>query len=286
MRPVNRHAFAAIAPIVFVLAACDENKKHSEQDAVDALDKVTALVKEDVGQVRRGLPEGAVKLGKLLDADTLANPAALQKAIGRARAEVKDLEVAKSTWFSYADEKGTVVRSEADPDMLAGKSVIGPFPALKKALDPSSGLVEGFGQMKELVMAKTGPDMAWLAAVPIKDDKGQSKGMFVSGWSFRAFVYHLEQSAKMSVADAAQKAGKKNPPLVYIYLVKGKTAYGAPGTPDVNAKTVEDMDLLGKTASGNYRGYVEITNRGFGVAGARVPEMGDDAVLAVLASEI
>jgi len=286
MRPVNRSMLAAIAPIVLTLAACDENKKASEQDAVDTLAKVSALVKDDAAQVRRGLPEGAAKLGKLLDADTLANPAALQKAIARARADVKDLEVAKSTWFSYADDKGTVVRSEADPDMLAGKSIVGAFPALKKALDPASGLVEGFGSMKELVMAKTGPDMAWLAAVPVKDDKGQGKGMFVSGWSFRAFVYHLEQSAKMSVTEAAQKAGKKNPPLVYIYLVKGKTAYGAPGTPDVDAKTVEDMDLFGKTASGNYRGYVEITNRGFGVAGARAPDMGDDAVLAVLASEI
>jgi hypothetical protein len=286
MRPVNRYSFAAIAPIVLTLTACDEGKKASEQDAVDTLGTVSALVKDDVGQVRRGLPEGAAKLGKLLDADTLGNPAALQKAIARARADVKDLEVAKSNWFTYADEKGVAVRSEADPDMLAGKSIIGAFPALKKALDPASGLVEGFGTMKELVMAKTGPDMAWLAAAPVKDDKGQGKGMFVSGWSFRAFVYHLEQSAKLSVADAAQKAGKKNPPLVYIYLLKGKTAYGAPGTPDVNAKAVEDMDLLGKTASGNYRGYVEITNRGFGIAGARAPEMGDDAVLVVLASEI
>lgn len=286
MPAVHRLTLLAAAPIIFTLAACDDQKKASEQSAVDELGKLVTLVKDDVGQVKRGLPVGAEKLGKALDADTLANPAALQKAIGRARAAVDDLAMAKSTWFSYADATGTVVRSEADPDMLANKSVLPAFPALKKALDPAGGMAEAFGEMKELKMAKTGPDMAWLAAFPVKDDKGGAKGMFITGWSFRAFVYHLEQQAKMTVAEVAQKAGKKNPPLVYIYLLKGKTAYGAPGTPDVNAKTIEDMDLLGKTAAGNYHGYVEITGRGFGVAGARVPEMGDDAALAVLASEI
>ena len=277
---------AALVPIALVVSACDENKKASEQSAVDELAHILPLAKEDVAQVKRGLPQGAEKLGKLLDADTLGNNAALQKAIGRARADVNDLMVAKSTWFSYADASGTVLRSEADPDMLAGKSVIATFAPLKKSLDPAGGFTEAFGEMKELKMAKTGPDMAWLAAFPVKDDKGAAKGMFVTGWSFRAFVYHLEQAAKMSVADTAQKKGKKNAPIVYIYLLKGKTAYGAPGTPDVNAKVVEDMDLLGKTAGGPYRGQVEITNRGFGVAGARLPEMGDDAALAVLASEI
>lgn len=283
---MNRYPLAAVVPIVLTLTACEEGKKASEQAAVDELGKLMTLVKEDVAQVKRGLPNGAEKLSKLLDADTLANPSAIQKAIARARADEKDLMVAKSTWFSYADATGTVVRSEADPDMLAGKSVVAAFPALKKALEPTGGMAEAFGEMKELKMAKTGPDMAWLAAIPVKDDKGGAKGMFVTGWSFRAFVYHLEQAAKMKVAEDAQKQGKKNPPLVYIYLVKGKTAYGAPGTPDVNAKTIEDLDVVGKTAGGNYRGYVEITKRGFGVAAARVPEMGDDAALAVLASEI
>jgi hypothetical protein len=277
----------ALAALVLTLTACEDNQKASEQAAVEELGKVMALVKEDVAQVKRGLPNGAEKLSKLLDADTLANPTAVQKAIGRARADEKDLMVAKSTWFSYADNTGTVVRSEADPDMLAGKNVVAAFPALKKALEPSSGVVEAFGEMKELKMAKHGPDTAWLAAVPVKDEKGGAKGAFVSGWSFRAFVYHLEQSAKMAVADNAQKQGQKQPPLVYVYLVKGKTAYGAPGMPDdVRAKTLEDLDVVGKTAAGNYRGYVEITKRGFGVAAARVPEMGDDAALAILASEI
>jgi hypothetical protein len=236
--------------------------------------------------VRRGLPLGAAKLAPMLDPDTLGNIGALQRAIGRARADVSDLSSAKSTFFSYADATGTVLRSEADPDMLQGKSVLAAFPPLKKALDPAGGVAEAYGEMKDLRMAKTGPDFEWVAAVAVKDDKGQAKGMFVTGWSFRALVYHLETSAKMEVAEASEKAGQKLPPLIYIYVVKGKTAYGSPGTPDVNAKAVEGLDVVGKAAGGPYRGYVEITGRGFGVAGARVPEMGDDAALVVLASEI
>lgn len=277
---------AATAAIVVSLSACDDGGKASEQTAVDEIAKLTTVIKEDVAQVRRGLPQGAAKLGPMLDADTLGNPGALQKAIGRARAEVQDLAVSKGTFFSYADATGTVVRSEADPDMLAGKSIVGTFPALKKALDPASGVVETFGQMKELVMAKTGPDMAWVTAMPVKDDKGGLKGAFLTGWSFRAYVYRLEQSAKMSVTSVAEKAGKKHAPLVYIYVVKGKTAYGAPGTPDVNAKKAEELDLLGKTSAGPYRGQAEITGRVFGIAAQRLPEMGDDAVLTVLASHI
>lgn len=277
---------AATAAIVMVLSACDDGGKASEQIAVDELGKLATVVKEDVAQVRRGLPQGATKLGALLDADTLANPGALQKAIGRARAEVQDLAVSKGTFFSYADATGNVVRSEADPDVLAGKSIFGAFPGLKKAFDPASKMVETFGEMKELQLAKTGPDMEWATAMPIKDDKGGLKGAFITGWSFRAYVYRLEQSAKMSVTSASEKAGKKHAPLVYIYLVKGKTAYGAPGTPEVNAKKAEELDLVGKTSAGPYRGHTEITGRMFGVAAQRVPDMGDDAVLTVLASEI
>ncbi len=69
-------------------------------------------------------------------------------------------------------------------------------------------------------------------------------------------------------------------------MVKGKTAYGTPVAPDVNAHAIEALDLVGKTAAGPYRGTLEITGRGFGVAAVRAPEFGDDAALAVLTSEI
>lgn len=276
---------AALAALTLTVVACDDTRKASEQAAADELGRLTPVLKEDLAQVRRGLPEGAAKLGPMLDKDTLGDNAALRKAIVRARAGVKDLEVAKSTFFSYADGEGRILRSEADPDVLADKSILASFPGLKRALGATGSVAEVYADMKDLHMAKTGPDLIWAVAAPVKDDKGQPHGMFVTGWSLRALAYHLETSAKMAVTETAEKAGKKHPPLVYVYIVKGKTAYGPPGMPEVNAKAVEDADLLGKTAGGAYRGTAEITGRTFGIAGVRVPEMGDDAALAVIASE-
>jgi hypothetical protein len=267
------------------LAGCDDHRKASEQSAVDEVQRLTPLVKEDVEQVRKGLPLGAAKLATLADPDTLANPVGLQKAVASARAFVKDLDVAKSTFFSFADVTGTVLRSEADPDMLAGKSVTKAFPALQKALDPASGNVEAFGQMPEMRGVRNGPDLAWVIAHPVKQGD-KVTGMFVTGWSFRLFARHLDEMAKRHLIEETQKANKKAPPIAYVFVVKGQTAYGGPVTPDVNAQTVEGMNLIEKTAGGLYRTNLEITNRAFGLAAQRTPELGDDAAVAVLLSEI
>jgi hypothetical protein len=287
MAPVqNPLVLAALVVVPLAVAGCDDGRKASEQAAADALARLSPVLSEDAAQVRRGLPQGAVKLGPMLDPDTMGSLVGLQKAISRTRALVPDLEIAKSTFFSYADTNGAVLRSEADPDVLQGKSMFTAFPALKKATEPGGGLTEAWGQMDDLRGARKGADLQWVAAAPVKDDKGQVKGLFVTGWSLRALAYHLETNARMAAVDAAAKAGKKTPPLLYVFVLKGKTAYGAPVTPEVNAQALEGFDLLGKTAGGPYRGGLEITGRTFGIAGARAPELGDDAALAVLASEI
>ena len=286
MVPVRTTALAIAASLALSLTACDDGRKSAEAAAVVELGTLAPVLTEDVAQVRRGLPEGAAKLGPMLDPDTLASPVGVQKAISRTRALVKDLDVAKGTFFSYADKDGIVVRSEADPDVLAQKSILVPFPALQKARTPGGGLAEAWGEMTELRGARNGPDILWTAAAPVKDDKGAIMGMFVTGWSLRTYARRLENSALVSVKEAAEKAGKKNPPLVYVFVIKGKTAYGTPVAPDVNAQALEALDLIAKTAGGPYRGTLEITGRGFGVAAMRVPELGDDAALAVLTSEI
>jgi hypothetical protein len=266
--------------------ACDDGRKQAEQAAADTLPKIAPVLKEDVDEVRRGMPQGADKLGPMLDPDTLASLTSVQKSISRTRALVKDLDVAKGHFFSYADANGTVVRSETDPDVLQGTSIVAAFPALKKALAPGGGLTDAWGEVKDLRGLRTGPDIEWVVAAPVKDDKGQLKGLFVTGWSTRLYMRRLETNATAAVKEAAEKAEKKNPPIVYVFLIKGKTAYGTPAAPDVNAHALEALDLIGKTASGPYRGTLEITGRGFGVAAMRVPELGDDAALAVLTSEI
>jgi hypothetical protein len=286
MGRVRTSALASTAFVLLAVSACDDNRKASEQAAVDTLTQLAPVLKEDVGEVRRGLPQGASLLGPMLDPDTVGSPVGLQKAIAGARAHVKDLEVAKSTFFSYADATGTVLRSEADPDVLAGKSIVAAFPPLKKVLDPGGAPTDAWAEVKDLRGARNGPDLIWAIAAPVKNEKGDTKGMFVTGWSLRSLAYHLETSARMAAVEAAEKAGKKNPPLVYVFVVKGKTAYGTPLAPDVNAHALEALDVLGKTAGGPYRSNLDITGRGFGVAGARAPELGDDVVLAILASEI
>ena len=112
------HAVAALI-VPLALAGCDDHTKANQEGAVEQVEALATVLKEDVAQVRRGLPLGATKLAGMLDADTLASAVATQRAIARARADVPDFSVAK-TFFSFADMTGTVVRSEVDPDMLAG----------------------------------------------------------------------------------------------------------------------------------------------------------------------
>ena len=275
----------ALALAATAISACDDGGKLSEQKAADACAKLVPVVTADAAQVRRGLPIGAAKLGGLDDADPGANPAALQRAIAAARAAVLDLAVAKSTFFSFADPSGVVQRSEADPDLLAHHSVFAAFPPLKKALDPSSGVVEIFGEMPEMRGVRSGPDHNWVVAHAVKDPKGDLKGLFVTGWSFRRFAYHLEETAKRDVVEAAKQSGRPAP-LLYAFALKGAKVYGAPLTPDIDAAALEKLDLLGKAASAPWRGRVEITGRMYGVAASRTPDLAADTGVAVIMSEI
>jgi hypothetical protein len=285
MRPSSL-AFLVVPAIVATISGCQDTSKLQEQVALDLLGKLVPRVKEDVARVRTGLPEGAKKLGELIDPDPGANLAGLQRVIKGARASVKDLDLSKGTFFSFVDTTGIVLRSEADPDFLAQKSMLVGFPPLKKALEPTAGVVEAWGEMQEIRGVKTGPDHQWVAAHPVKDKEGQVKGMFVTGWSYRRFALQLEDTAKRELMDAAEREKKKRVPIVYVYIVKDGKAYGSPTTPEVNVKAVEGLDLAGKTQSGPFRSTVDITNRSFSVGAERVPDLGEGAVLTAIVSEI
>ncbi len=287
MRFANSFGWAvpAVAIVASVSTGCGDPAKASQKAAADRLPGVVALVKEDVAQVRRGLPEGSAKLAKLLGPEPGADLGGLQRAIASARAGVKDLELAKSTFFAFADPAGIVVRSEADPDHLATKSIFAALPKLAKAKEASSGVVEDFGELKDIHI-RAGNDFTWAAAHPVKDDKGEVRGVFVTGWTFRGLAYHLEEMVKREVVDAAKKEGKKSVPVVYVFVLRGKKAYGAGQTPDVNTQAVEGLDPLSKAQSGTYETTVEITGRVFGIAAMKTPEYAEDMGVAVLASEI
>ena len=234
-------SLAFVVPMMMVaLAGCEDKGKISEQQAAAAVVKLVPVVKEAAEQVRRGVPLGAKKLGTLVDSDPGANLVGLQKNIQIARGSVPDLDRAKSTFFSFADPSGVVLRSEVDPDLLAGKSVFAAFPTLKKAIEPSSGVVEAFGEMQEMRGVKTGPDTQWVLAHPVTAPDGAVKGVFVTGWSFRVFANYLEGTVNRDLFEASQDDSKKKKtvPLVYVFAIKGSKAYGGPVTPDVNAEAV------------------------------------------------
>ena len=277
--------FAVLATPV-LLCGCPDGGKVSEEKAAQAATRLAPLVESDADQVRRGLPEGAKKLGTLIDTDPGANPSGLQRAIGQARASTKDLDTAKSTFFSFADTTGIVIRSEADPDMLAQRSILVPFPALKAALEPTSGVVELIGETIELAGVRGKSDQQWVLAHPVKDPEGTVKGIFVTGWSFRRYAYYLEEAAKRDQHEEAQKRGDKSVPLLYVFVVHDKKAYGAPLTPDIDGEAIEKLDVVSKTSSGAFRGQVVVTERTFGVAAQRTPKLGPDTAVAVLLSEI
>lgn len=278
-------AAAAVMMAVTLQAGCGDPAKASTKAAEERLPGVVALVKEDVAQVRKGLPEGAAKLSKLLGPDPGTDLLGLQRAIGSARAGVKDLELAKTTFFTFVDPAGIALRSEADPDLLATKSVFASLPKLKKASEASSGVVEDFGDLRD-VHIRAGNDFTWAAAHPVKDETGAVRGEFVTGWSFRSLAYHLEEMAKREAVDAAKKDGKKVVPVLYVYVLRGKKAYGSAQAPDVNTQAVEALDLLSKAQGGTFTTAQEITGRTFGIAAARTPEYAEDMGVAVIASEI
>ncbi|MGK3990701.1 hypothetical protein WME99_47080 [Sorangium sp. So ce136] len=276
----------ACALAATLASGCQEDGKTSQKHAAELCAKLAPVVAEDVGQVRTGLPAGAAKLAALVDTDPGANLLGLQRAIAGARASVKELEFAKSTFFSFTDPSGTVLRSEADPDMLANRSVLASFPELRKVLESNSGVVEAFGEMQEMRGVRNGPDLQWVAAHPVKASGGELKGLFVTGWSFRAYAYRLQEAAKHDITEIAKRDGLKSTPLLYVFAWKGAKAYGGPVTPDVNTEALEKLDLPAKTASGPWSGTVEIAGRTFGAAAQRTPELAADAGVAALVSTL
>ncbi len=265
------------------LAACTPSSKVSEAKARTHVEFLAKAVKEDVQEVRNGLPKGAQHLSKLYEGD--AKPADDLKAVrGRlelARDKVQDLRVAKSTFFALADLSGTVIRNDREQDRMAGKGLFKAFPKLAEAA--KGKYVETTGSMPEAAGVK-GPDGQWVAAAPVEKD-GKPVGLYVTGWSWAAYAYRLENAIRGQVTtDVADHGGKV--PLLYVYVVVGKKAYGAPVSPEVNAKAIEQRDPMSHIKGDSvYGAQLEITGRDFGLAVKGLPVLGPHVGVAVLRSE-
>lgn len=265
------------------LSGCTKSSKVSEAKAKQNVGFLAKTVKEDVQAVRKGLPQGAKHLTTLYKSD--AKPEddlrAVRGQLQLARDKVQDLRVATSTFFALADLSGKVIRNDREQDRMAGKDLFKPFPKLAQAA--KGKYVETKGSMPEAAGVK-GPDGQWVAATPVELD-GKPVGLYVTGWSWSAYAYRLENSIRSHVtSDVSEHGGKV--PLLYVYVVAGKKVYGAPVSPHVNAKAIGKLDPMSHVkGDGVYSTQLDITGRDFGLAVKGMPILGSGVGVAVLRSE-
>jgi hypothetical protein len=277
---------ASLGLLLSVAVGCKDPGKVAAQAAAENVAWLSKLAERDVEEVDRGLPEGAKKLAAMYakSPEIPKDPAQAKSALARARREVPDLNIAKSTFFAVADETGVAIRNNLEEDVMAGQNLVSVFPDLKKAVAgeyvATTGAFPG---------AKTnqGPDKDWVAAAPIKDDSAKVVGLLVTGWSYRRFAYHLQESLRTELVERTKQGGDTGKlPVFYVGLFDKSGIYAAPRTPPVNEQALADVDLVGKTASGPHHGSSQITDRTFGYAALRVPKLGPETGIVVLRSEL
>jgi len=275
-------ALYVVTALVFFVA-CDSKVKKSVEQSKHHAELAVGAAQGDVEEIRKGLPEGAKQLAALYERNVLPQDdlQAVREALERARNKVQDLRVAKSTFFALADDKGTILRNDQEQDLMAGKSLLGPFPELKKAIE--GRYTETRGSMTEADAVRGRPDGQWVAAQPVAVG-GAVRGIYVTGWSWSAYAYRLENAVRSAVRSELAKADKQ--PLVYVYVLVENQAYGAPISPDVNAKAISDLQPLSKiTGDAPFTAELEITGRSFGLAVRKTPLLGPGTGVAVLRSE-
>jgi len=268
-----------------LLPGCKDQAKESAAHAAQNATDMAALVDKDVGEIERGMPEGAKRLAPLVAgaADPRQDVAGVRKALQRVRRDVMDLSIAKSTFFALADASGVAIRNDLEEDVMAGQNLFTVFPALSKARD---GYVTTTGVFPN-ASTKNGPDEDWIAGVPVKQDSGATGAVFVTGWTYRFFARHLQESLKDRLTDEAKKTGTEGKiPVFYVAIFDKTGVYSAPLTPVVDEKALTEQDLVGKTADGAAQGTLALTDRAFGWAAVRTPKLAPDTGVVVLRSEL
>jgi hypothetical protein len=283
---VQTLVFTTPAVILGLLSAsCKDQAKESATRAAKNAEELGELVDKDVAEIERGLPEGAKRLAPLVGngADPKQDVAAVRRALQRIRRDVIDLNVAKSTFFALADANGMAIRNDLEEDVMAGQNLFAIFPALTRA---KAGYVTTTGTFPNS-SPTNGPDEDWVAGLPVAREDGSVGALLVTGWTYRYFARHLQESLKDRLADRAKaKDGEDKIPVFYVAVFDKSGAYCAPLTPQVDEKALEAQDLVGKTASGAYQGTLNITDRAFGFAAQRTPKLASDTGVVVLRSEL
>jgi hypothetical protein len=282
MRTIALFLFSVL--VTCAVIGCDGDKKKSLAQAKEHTQALVDVIQGDVEEVRNGLPAGAPWLAKLWDGDKSPKDdlKAVRDGLETARNKTQDLRVAKSTFFALVDLEGVVIRNDQEQDQMVGKNLFTSFPGLKDAV--SGKYVEVRGSLPEAARVK-GPDGQWVAAAPVKVG-GEVRALYVTGWAWSAYAYRLETSLRSTVKSSLKSENDKMP-LVYVYMVVESSAYGAPVSPEVNAKAITDQNPLGKIAGdeGSVEMTVEIDGRDFGLSVRKTPLLGKDVAVAVLRSE-
>jgi hypothetical protein len=287
---IARCARAAVEKIAFVailvFVGCKDQAKESASKAKAHATMLAELSARDVGEVERGLPEGAKRLASLYasGADARNDMTAVRAGLKRIRREVPDLTIAKSTFFALADDKGIAIRNDLEQDVMAGQNLFAVFPELAGAARgvwvTTAGTFPG-------PPGPAGPDRDFIAASPVKREDGSVAGILVTGWSYRYFARHLQESLLGELkADLLKAKDTGKLPIVYIAVFDSSGIFTAPFTPPVNEKALIDLKLVAKTAGGPYEGTLTITGREFGCAAIRAPKLGPETGIAILRSEI
>ena len=272
---------AVLGVVAGVGTGCKRSATTSADNAAAHVTMLASAVATDVKELREGLPKGAPLLKDYFVAGAFDDAQAARDLLEKTRGKVQDLRVAKSTFFALVDLKGNVIRSDQEHDALAGKNLTQALPDLSSAV--SGKYVETRGEIAEAAGVRGRPDRQWVAAQPVSAD-GVVKGLYVTGWSFSAYAYRLENQLRSQVRSGLEQQTKE--PLVYVFVVVDAKAYAAPITPEVNARAIEAQDFQKKaTAATPVKAELEITGREFGAAYLPTPELGKDTGIAVLRSE-
>jgi hypothetical protein len=278
-----RALFGASALSFAALLSCTSATKKSAALAREHVHALADVAREDARQVHAGLPLGASELAKLLPSPDQGEiePQVAREALGKARNKVQDLRIAKSTFFAIVAPSGVVIRDDQQQDRLAGKNLFEAFPGLRSAL--TGGFAETRGSLPEAAEVRGRPDAEWVAAVPVRI-AGATVALYATGWSWSAYAYRLENAVRSAARGAMSDPGKM--PLLYAYVIVEQDVYGAPISPEVNARAVHDQSPLAKLKGHEpWSVELDITGRGFGLAAELVPELGDKVAIAVLRSE-
>lgn len=203
-------------------------------------------------------------------------------SLARTRDKVQDLRVAKSTFFALVDADGTILRSDREPDVMAGKNLWAAVPQAAQVIQGHEMSISG--SLAEASGVKGRSDAQWFWLTPIAVD-GKVRAAYVTGWSWSAYAYRLETALRNDLKTIARDQNSKEP-LTYVFLDVAGSVYGAPLSPEVNAQAIAKLDPLSKITNEQvWSTVIEITGREFALAVRRAPELGENVAIAVLRSE-